>query len=215
MPELSFAVEGAEAVPYCAAPTLGVRLRVTNRTADPVRAVALDCQVRIDAQRRPYGGAERGRLDDLFGEPSRWSRTLRSLLWAQAHVSVPPFTDSVEVRLPVPCTADFNEQAGRYFHALEGGVVPLTLLFSGTVFADAETGALTVTRVPWEAEAAFDLPVSTWRDVIDRYYPNSGWLTLRRDTFDRLREFRARGGLATWDQALDALLDAAAEEARP
>jgi len=215
VPDLAFAVESAEAVPYCATPTLGVAVRVTNRQEDRVHAVALDCQVRIDAHRRRYGGGERERLTELFGEPARWSQTLRSLLWAHAHTSVPPFAGQTVVQLPVPCTADFNVLAAKYFHALDGGAVPVSLLFSGTIFYAGETGALTVARIPWSAEATFELPVSAWHELLDLYYPNTAWLTVRMDTFDRLQEYRVRRGLPTWEQALDQLLEGAAEETRP
>jgi hypothetical protein len=214
MPDLAFAVEGARAVPFCAAPTLGLDLRVTNRLGDRVHAVALDCQVRIDAHRRRYGGAERQRLTELFGEPSRWSQTLRSLLWTHAHVSVPPFEAEAEVQVQVPCTADFNVLAGKYFHALEDSTVPISLLFSGTVFYANEAGALTVALVPWSSEATLELAVSTWREVLDLYFPNTAWLTLHQDTFDRLQEYRSRRGLPTWEQALDELLATAAGETR-
>lgn len=214
MPELAFAVQGVEVVPFCATPTLGVALRVTNPPGERVHAVALDCQVRIDAHRRRYTDGERERLSELFGEPGRWSQTLRSLLWTHAHASVPPFEGETTVQLPVPCTADFNVLAGKYFHALEGGTVPVGLLFSGTVFYAGATGALTVARIPWSAEAELELPVSTWKELIDLYYPNTAWLMLRRDAFDRLQAYRLRRGLPTWEQALEELL-AAAEGVRP
>jgi hypothetical protein len=210
MPELEFTVEGAAAVPFCAAPTLGVDLRVTNARGDYVHAVALDCQVRIDAPRRLYGDGERDALVGLFGERERWSQTLRSLLWTHAHVSVPPFFAETRVQLPVPCTADLEVLAGRYFRALDGGAVPIGLLFSGTVFYAGESGALTVARIPWSAEARFDLPVSTWRELLDRYFPNTAWLTLRRDVYDRLTAYRDERGLPSLEQALEDLLDGAA-----
>ena len=101
MPELEFAVQGAQPVPYCAAPTLGLSLRVRNSQGDPVHAVSLDCQVRIDAQRRRYAQSEKEKLVELFGQPQRWSQTLRSLLWTHAAVNVPPFQTEVEVDLQV------------------------------------------------------------------------------------------------------------------
>lgn len=215
MPDLAFAVEGAEAVPFCATPTLGLDVRVTNALSERVHAVVLDCQVRIEAHRRRYDDGERERLTELFGEPSRWSQTLRSLLWANTHVGVPPFEGGTTVQLHVPCTGDLDVLATKYFTALTGHTVPLSLLFSGTVFHAGEDGALTVARIPWTAEATFELPVSTWREVLDAYFPNTAWLTLRRDAFERLRAYRSRRGLLTWEQALDELLDRAAEESRP
>jgi hypothetical protein len=206
MPDLDFAVEGAELVTFAVAPTLALKLRITDSGEEPVHAVMLDCQVRIEAPRRRYVPAERERLGELFGDPSRWSQTLRSLLWTHASVNVPPFTGSVLVDLRLPCTYDFNVQVTKYFDSLEDGEVPLTLLFSGSVFFAAPGGALQVERVSWSKEAGYRLPVRVWRDVIDHYYPNTAWLNLHKDVFDRLAAYKARRGLPTWEQALEALL---------
>jgi hypothetical protein len=206
MPDLDFAVEGAEVVTFAVTPTLALKLRITDSGEEPVHAVMLDCQVRIEAPRRRYVPAERERLGDLFGDPSRWSQTLRSLLWTHASVNVPPFTGSVLVDLRLPCTYDFNVQVTKYFDSLEDGEVPLTLLFSGSVFFAGPGGALQVERVSWSKEAGYRLPVRVWRDVIDHYYPNTAWLNLHKDVFDRLAAYKARRGLPTWEQALEALL---------
>ncbi|MDQ6791625.1 MAG: DUF6084 family protein [Candidatus Dormibacteraeota bacterium] len=206
MPDLDFAVEGAELVTFAVAPTLALKLRITDSGEEPVHAVMLDCQVRIEAPRRRYVPAERERLGELFGDPSRWSQTLRSLLWTHVSVNVPPFTGSVLVDLRLPCTYDFNVQVTKYFDSLEDGEVPLTLLFSGSVFFAALGGALQVERVSWSKEAGYRLPVRVWRDVIDHYYANTAWLNLHKDVFDRLAAYKARRGLPTWEQALEALL---------
>jgi hypothetical protein len=89
----------------------------------------------------------------------------------------------------------------------------LILLFSGTVFAKGDGGALRVTQIPWDREARLRLPVRTWRALVDRYFPNSGWLRLRRDTLDALLRVKARRALVTWDDVLAELLRAAGEEA--
>jgi hypothetical protein len=104
----------------------------------------------------------------------------------------------------VPCTYDFNVAVTKYFDALDNGEVPLTLLFSGTVFY--ENGALQAAPIPWDREASYRLPVSVWRDMMEHYYPNSAWLCLRKDVFDRLYEYKRRRALATWEQALESLL---------
>jgi Family of unknown function (DUF6084) len=215
MPDLNFAVEGAEVVTFAVAPALALKLRITDSGEAPVHAVMLDCQVRIEAPRRRYVPAERERLGDLFGDPSRWSQTLRSLLWTHASVNVPPFTGSVLVDLRLPCTYDFNVQVTKYFDSLEDGEVPLTLLFSGSVFFAGSGGALQVERVSWSKEAGYRLPVRVWRDVIDHYYPNTAWLNLHKDVFDRLAAYKARRGLPTWEQALEALLVNAEELRAP
>ena len=48
---------------------------------------------------------------------------------------VPRFTGSTEIDLPVPLSYDLEIGATRYFAGLDGGEVPLLLLFSGTVFS--------------------------------------------------------------------------------
>jgi hypothetical protein len=79
-------------------------------------------------------------------------------------------------------------------------------MFSGTVFyADAED-ALQVAPISWEQEARFMLPVKVWRDMMDAYYPNSVWLSLRRDVFDRLYQYKTQRGIPTWEQALESVL---------
>jgi hypothetical protein len=84
--------------------------------------------------------------------------------------------------------------------------VPLLLFFSGTVFYANDQGDLQVAQIPWEKEVSFRLPVRTWRDMVDHYYPNSAWLCLHRDVFDRLQHYKVSHGLPTWEQALERLL---------
>jgi hypothetical protein len=202
-----FSVQNAEALPFAAAPTIAFRLHVANPNAEQeIQSVALRCQILIEATRRHYAVEERESLRDLFGEPDRWSQTLRSLLWTHASTSVPAFSNSVTTDLAVPCTFDFNVAAAKYFHALQEEDVPLCFQFSGTIFYAAASGALQIDQIGWDKEARFRLPVRTWRDMMDHYYPNSAWLRLRRDAFDRLHEYKRRHGLATWEEAIDSLL---------
>jgi hypothetical protein len=207
MPDLRFLVEGAEALAHAAAPTLIFKLRIDN--ADPrqtIHSILLRCQIQIEAPQRRYQPQEQQWLVDLFGEPSRWDRTLRNLLWTHTSATVTSFSDSTIVDLLVPCTFDFNVAVTKYFHALEGGEVPLRLLFSGTVFYATEAGELQAVPIPWEKEARFRMPVKAWKDVVDHYYPNSAWLCLQRDAFDRLYQYKLSQGCQTWEQALDRLL---------
>ena len=220
MPDLHFQVEGAEPEHIAAAPLLLFQLRVRERVAPevpptPIHAVALSCQIRIEPARRRYGAPEQERLRDLFDTPDRWGQTLRAMLWTHTSVVVPAFTGETVADLPVPCTYDFNVAATRYFYALEDGEVPLSLLFSGTVFHEAEDGALQVSPISWEKEASFRLPVRVWQDMMDLYYPNSAWLCLRKDVFERLYQYKRRRGLPTWEQALEELLSTAGERVTP
>ena len=50
------------------------------------------------------------------------------------------------------------------------------------------------------------LPVPVWRDLMDLYFPNSGWIRLRRDTIDALSRYKADRALPTWEDAFELLL---------
>lgn len=212
MTDLSFAVLGARAEPYAAVPTLVFRLRLTESTGERIHAVALRCQIQIEPRQRHYTGPEEERLLELFGEPRRWSETLKTVLWTHASLMVPGFTGSLEIDLPVACTYDFEVTAAKYFHALDEGEIPLLLLFNGTVFTRGQTG-FSVEPVPWEKEAPYRLPVRVWRDLMDQYFPGGAWIRLRRESFDALHLFKARRALPTWDDAVESLLREA--EGRP
>jgi hypothetical protein len=108
--------------------------------------------------------------------------------------------------LQVPCTFDFNIASTKYFHGVESGEIPLCFLFSGTVFYDGGGGAPQVAPISWSKEARFRLPVETWRAMMETYYPNSAWLCLRRDVFERLYRYKVRNGIPTWEAALERIL---------
>jgi|SRR5277367_1782011 len=207
MPNLSFRIEDANAIPFAAAPMIAFRLRIENAIADEtIHTVALRCQIQLDVTRRRYIEEEQGRMRDLFGEPDRWSQTLRSLLWTHANVVVPSFHGSTLADLLVPCTFDFNVAATKYFAGLTDGEIPLHLMFSGTVFYAGSDDFLQVAPISWELETRFKLPLKVWRDMMDSYYPNSVWLSLRRDVFERLYQYKTQRGIPTWEQALEEML---------
>jgi hypothetical protein len=207
MPDLNFRVEDAQAVQYAAAPLLSFRIRASNNGDEQaIHAVVLRAQIQLEVTRRHYSPKEQAKLQDLFGEPDRWGQTLRNLLWTHAIMVVPPFAKETVVDLPVPCTFDFNVAATKYFHGLLEGDLPLNFLFSGTVFYPGQDDRLQVSPISWEKEAKFKLPVKVWKDVIDHYYPNSTWLHLRRDVFDRLYQYKVRHGIPTWEQVVERVL---------
>jgi hypothetical protein len=212
MPNLDFSVEGAEVLRFAAVPSLLFKLRIANLEEEPIRSVALNTQIRIAATQRHYDAAEQERLLELFGEPSRWKDTLRSLLWTHTVVQVPPFSGSTVADMPVTCTYDLEVVAAKYFYALEDGEVPLEFLFSGTIFYAGEDGRLQVARISWEKDAEFRLPVRLWKEMMERYFPNSAWIRLHRDAFDQLYDYKIRRGLPTWETAIEALLHASEQE---
>jgi hypothetical protein len=212
MPDLSFEVVDAEVLSFAAVPSLLFKLRIENGGEEPIRSVALNTQIRIAATQRHYDAAEQEMLLELFGEPHRWGETLRSLLWTHTVLQVQPFSGSTVVDMPVPCTYDLEVVATKYFHALDDGEVPLEFLFSGTVFYTEEGVGLQVARISWEKEAEFRLPVRLWKEMMDHYFPNSAWIRLRRDAFDRLYDYKVRMGFPTWESAVEALLRASEHE---
>jgi hypothetical protein len=205
-PELSFAVEDAHAERYSAAPSLNFAVRVERVGGGPVRSILLDTQIQIAARRRAYGEAEQARLVELFGTPERWSTTLRTLLWTRTTLVVPPFTDSTEVNLQVACSYDLEASSASYLSGLQEGEVPLELLFSGSVFYSTADGMLQTARISWDREAEYRLPVSVWREAMDRHFPGAAWVRLARPAFDGLRAYKAEHGLRTLEDAVERLL---------
>ena len=210
MPNLRFEVEQAEAIRYAPAPMLAFALKLSNDAArEHIQSVMLQYQVWIEPAGRQYDTQEQGLLLDLFGEPNRWNRTVRSLLWTRGTALVPPFSGSGRVDLDVPCTYDFNIAVAKYFYALTNGVVPLRLMFSGTVFyvpEDLHDGAIQVSQIPLETEASYRLPVKIWEEMMGHYYPNTHWLCLEKDLFAQLYRYKVQHGLATWERVFERLL---------
>jgi hypothetical protein len=207
MPDLDYRVEGAEAVPFSVSPLLNLKVRLTNKDeTEKIQSVLLRCQIQIEVARRQYSPGEQAKMFELFGEPERWGQTLRTMLWTHANAVVPPFTGSTLVDLPVPCTFDFNVATTKFFNGLAGGDIPLCLLFSGTVFYSDDEGLLQVAQISWEKEANYRLPVSVWKSMMDHYYPNSAWLNIRLDVFEKMQEYKMRRAIPSWEQAFESLL---------
>jgi hypothetical protein len=210
VPDLRFQVEDAAATPNAASPQISFKVRITNSEPEPVHSIALRVQVQIEPVRRRYTTAEQEHLRELFGEPERWSKTLHPLLWTNANVSVPAFTGTSVADVPVPCTFDFNVAITKYIYGLEGGELPTSLLFSGTVFYAGAAG-LQIAQIPWDREASYRLPVSIWKEMMDLYYPDTAWICLRRAVFERLYQYKSRHGIPTWEQTLERMLGLTAE----
>jgi hypothetical protein len=215
VPDLGFAVTGVEPAVNGLAPLLHFKVEVTNTPAEEVvHTVMLQAQIHIESARRQYDTGEKEKLKELFGTPDRWGQTLRTRHWANASTVVKTFAERTEAILPVPCTYDLNVSGTKYFNALEGGEVPLLFLFSGTVFYAAADGRLQVQQISWERECKYRMPVRTWHAMMDTHYPNSAWLALERETFQRLYAYKCGTGLATWEQVMERLLAVAEESAK-
>ncbi|RVW09456.1 hypothetical protein EGT67_11780 [Prescottella agglutinans] len=215
MTALDFAVLSVGPEPFAVTPNLIARVRIAESTGATVHALALRCQIRIEPRRRRYSDTEEAGLLDLFGPRERWATTLSTFPWLHATATVPGFTGECVTELVLPCTYDFEVTASKYLHALEGdadGTVPLSFLFSGTVFTKGTKG-FGVEQVPWDREAQFDLPVDVWRETVRQNFPSTGWLRLDHDTIAALMRYKAARGLPGIDQAVTELLEAAGEVA--
>jgi hypothetical protein len=200
--------------PYAATPVLTARIGVSAGGDEPVHAIALRCQVRIEPLRRPYSDEEAAGLTDLFGPRERWATTQRTFLWQHCSAMVPGFTDTTQAALSLECTYDFEVAAAKYLHALRDGDVPLQFLFSGTVFGQGQRG-FSVQQVSWNCEDRYDMPVSVWQELIRQHYPNTGWVRLGHDTIAALAAYKSARGLLDLDNAVTSLLaEASAEERR-
>lgn len=207
MPDLSFDITNAETANRGVAPLLHFELEITNTPAhETVQSVMLQTQIRLEAAKRAYNESEREKLVELFGMPKDWGRSLNSRKWTHVSEAVPTFTGQARVTLPVPCTYDLNLASAKYLYALEEGPVPLIFLFSGTIFYQAATGQMQVQQISWNKECTYRMPVAVWKEMMEEHYPNSAWLYLDEDVFERLYAYRRRNGLVTWERTIDDLL---------
>lgn len=213
MPDLSFEITGAEVAPYSVLPMLNFKLRIANVSGEErIQNVNLKCQIMLSVTKRRYAATEKARLQDMFGTPERWGETLRAFLWTHVTTVVPRFSGSVVVDLPVPCSYDFEVVSTKYFNALEDGEIPLTFLFSGTIFYEGAAGTIQIAQISWSKEATYRLPVALWKAAIETSFPNCAWIRLPKDVFDQLYQYKITQGLPTWEAAFTRLLRASGEE---
>jgi hypothetical protein len=206
---LQFSIESAAAEKFGASPHIVFKLRAVNGGPETIQSILLKCQVQIEVARRPYTTVEKHALSDLFGETNRWAQSQRNLLWAHLSVVLPSFTGSLDTDLHVPCTFDFNAAASKYFAGLDEGDAPIGFYFNGAVFYENGDGILQTAPISWDQEASFRLPIRIWREMMDIYYPNSAWLCLERDAFEKLHAFKRQRGIPTFDEALTRAIAAA------
>jgi hypothetical protein len=205
-PEPEFEVLGARAIRYAATPMMMLDLKVSAPNDRPVYMIALSVQLMIEPARRSYDDATRERLAGLFGPPERWAVTTRSLVWARLDVVVPAFTGSTTVAVPIACNYDMEVAAAKYLHSLPDGEAPLALHFNGLVYYPNAEGGLQIVLIPWSRSVDFRMPVQIWRETIEHYYPNTGWVALRSETLEALEAERVTRGLPTYDDCVRTLL---------
>ena len=174
---------------------------------EAIHTVALRCQIQIEVTRRRYTPGEQEQMLDLFGRPDRWSQTLRSLLWTHVNWVVPAFAGAeTVVDMQVPCSFDFNVAATKYFAGLADGEIPLAVslqrkcLLRSAGKPSASCADFVGTGGSLQASR------KVWREMMDIYYPNSVWINLHKDVFERLYRYKMQHGLLNWEQALERIL---------
>jgi hypothetical protein len=207
MPNLTFHIVEIAPLTSAAAPTILARLRLQNEPKDErIQSISLNGQVQLQPLGRPYSAHEEEKLTNLFGDRDQWGRTMKPLLWTNLVVKVPPFAGQTEMDLLLPCSFDLEVAAHKYFYGLNAGTIAVSVLFSGTAFFCDSRGVLQVAQIPWDREVSFQLPVEIWEQTIDAHYPNTAWLRLSRETFDRLYRYRVAHGVPFWNGVIEQLL---------
>jgi Family of unknown function (DUF6084) len=205
-PGLQLAVTGVQAIPYAAAPTLVFTLEVGDRSGREIFMAGLSVQIQIEPVKRTYDAEEKAKLTELFGDPHRWATTAQRMHWTSESVLLPSFTGSTTARIEVLCNYDVELAAAKYFHSVADGEIPLAFHFNGSVYYSGDEGRLQIVQVPWDTSVQFKMSASTWREMIDSYYPFRGWVPVHRDTLDALQRLKARIGAPTFDAAITELL---------
>jgi hypothetical protein len=49
--------------------------------------------------------------------------------------------------------------------------------------------------------------VAVWKETLERHFRGTAWLRLGKPAFDRLSAYKSRHALASWDEAIDGLLE--------
>lgn len=213
MPDLKFEIIASRVKQYAAVPTLVFDLQITNETEnEEVYAAALKCQVIIEAVKRRYDEEAKDRLYELFGGAERWHETLRTTFWQIVTVPLPRFTNKTVVEINVPCSEDQGMAAGKYFYAVRDGLIPLAFLFSGTLFYKNPDGELQITLIPWEKEAFCKMPAALWQEMMDLHFPNTRWLTIRKDLYEKLVEYKSFHNYPSLENCVESLLERSLEQ---
>jgi hypothetical protein len=166
MPELDFSIEGAHVLSSGAQAAIGLCVQIVVTPPEThVYSLSLNYDVRIDAVRRRYTDEEQRHLISLFGPIGNWCRTLHALPWLSGTAQVPAFIGQRLIDVSLPCRGEINPVVARYFDALAAGDVLLVASFSGAGFVASDSLPLQMSRIPWDRQATFRLPLGLWREA--------------------------------------------------
>jgi hypothetical protein len=205
-PGLKLEIAAVRAVEHQAVPTITFSMDISDGSGREVFMAGLSIQIQIEPAKRVYDLESKKKLEELFGDPHRWTTTAQRMLWTIESVLVPSFTGKTTVDVPVLCNYDVELAAAKYFYSVSDGEIPLAFHFNGSVYYAGDEGKLQVVQVPWDTVADFKMPISVWREMMDSYYPYRGWVPVHRDTLDALQRLKAKRGAPTFDAAISELL---------
>ena len=180
----------------------------TETSGREVYTIALTAQINIEPARRRYDAETRAALVELFGAPERWGATTKSFLWTQVSTLVPSFTGDDHVHDAGP--VHLRPRAGRRQVPLRvpDGEVPLAFHFTGIGALRRRRPAAADRRsCRGRCSADWRMPVATWREMMQHYYPDGGWVRLHDDTIAALSRRRAARGLPSFDACVAELLE--------
>lgn len=205
MLELSWHAGSATVSTSTASPQIALTLGVHTRPdATPVHGLSLHVLVHIESAARAYSPAEAERLRELFGSAAQWPQSVRDLLWTRVSTQLGGFVGEREFTLELPCAADLELVAHKYFFGLQEGQVPLRLSFSGTILHGAPR--LQVTPINCAQSLSLRVPLAVIRDAIARHHGDRMLLGVEREVFEALYRYRREHGLPNWEQVLTNLL---------
>ena len=200
--DLAFEVLDVLPQQHAASPHLLFRLRVTERSGAVVHAIALRAQLRIEPQRRPYDARRAGRP----GRPVRHPGPVRQ------HPQAVPVDARVDDGAGLHRSTRVRP-AGRLHLRLRGRARRSTCTrcaaatcrsscCSAAPSSPAVTPASRSSSCPGRWRPATGCRWRAWRQLMDLYFPGSGWIRLDRETIDALARYRSARGLTSWEQTL-------------
>lgn len=179
MPDFSFSIERAHVVGADAQRAIALRVRIVVAPPEThVYSLSLHYGVQIDAMRRHYAADEQQRLISLFGPVGCWYGTLHSLPWLTGTAQVPAFIGESLIELLLPCRGEVSFAVKRYLEALSFGEALLVASFSGAGFVASDSLPMQMSRIPWDRQATFRLPLRVWHEATERNAPAQNVLHL-------------------------------------
>ena len=69
-----------------------------------------------------------------------------------------------------------------------------------------------ITLVAWEKEALCKMPARLWQEMMEIHFPNTRWMKMGKDIYDRLVKYKAQTTFPTLQACLESLLDEALKD---